>query len=145
MTRSPHITAALFPLLIFAMVSARERAPQSGAAMSFSTTPDESVLLLGEPTVARTSHLTQRFFPARKHSANPILRRSETWEGVGPYLWGNRLMQDEKTREFRLWYIAYRYEDNFSGFIRFASQTGRRYDFLYRARPPDELHDPACK
>jgi len=86
------------------------KAPSSSL---LSVTPDESVLLLGAPTVARTSGLTQRFFLAQRHPDNPVLRRSEPWEGVGPYVWGNRLMQDEQTRQFRLWYIAYRFEDNF--------------------------------
>ena len=75
--------------------------------------PGESVLLLGEPTVARTKNLTQKFYPARKHSANPVMRRTEKWEGVGPYLWGSRLMQDETTGELRMWYIAYDYAGNF--------------------------------
>jgi hypothetical protein len=82
-------------------------------ASIFRTSPNQSVLLFGQPTVAHTAHLTQRFFPARRHPANPVLHRTEPWEGVGPYLWGSRLMQDEKTRELRLWYIAYRPEDNF--------------------------------
>src|SRR5688572_24867054 len=112
---------------VLAWASMPARTAQSDAAMSFSTTPDESVFHLGEPTVASTSHLTQRFFPARKHSANPILRRSETWEGVGPYLWGNRLMQDGKTREFRLWYIAYRYEDNFYRWAYATSSDGLQW------------------
>jgi hypothetical protein len=30
---------------------------------------------------------------AEKHPANPVLRRSEPWEGVGPYIFGSRLMQ----------------------------------------------------
>lgn len=84
------------------------RAAPLDAMLPFSAMPNESVLLLGEPTVARTSYLTQRFFPAGKHLANPVLRRSEAWEGVGPYLFGSRLMQDAPTRELRLWYIAYR-------------------------------------
>src|SRR5438552_3249891 len=75
------------------LVAARLLAAQ---ASPFSVMPGESVLLLGDPTVARTTHLTQRFFPAQRHPANPVLRRSEPWEGVGPYIWGNRLMQDEK-------------------------------------------------
>jgi len=75
--------------------------------------PGESVLLLGEPTVARTRNLTQKFYPARKHPANPVMRRTEKWEGVGPYLWGSRLMQDEKAGELRMWYIAYDYAGNF--------------------------------
>ncbi|MGI8604288.1 MAG: hypothetical protein ACR2OZ_15030 [Verrucomicrobiales bacterium] len=41
------------------------------------------------------------------------MRRTERWEGVGPYIWGNRLMQDEKTRELRLWYIGYDFNGNF--------------------------------
>src|SRR4051812_3672351 len=77
-------------------------------AAPFATSQNESVLLLGEPTVARTAHLTQRYFPVQRHPANPVIKRAEPWEGVGPYLWGNRLMQDEKTKELRLWYIAYR-------------------------------------
>jgi hypothetical protein len=81
-------------------------------ATSFTTSPRESVLLLGDPTVARTSGLTQRFFPAQKHPANPVLRRAEPWEGNGPYLWGSRLMQDSQSPELRLCYIAYRHEDN---------------------------------
>jgi hypothetical protein len=73
----------------------------------------ESVLLLGEPTVSHTKHLTQRFIPAQKHSTNPVIRRTEKWEGVGPYLWGNRLMQDPSSGELRLWYIAYAFTGNF--------------------------------
>src|SRR5688500_10343071 len=75
--------------------------------------PGESVLLLGQPTVARTKSRAQKFFPAQKHPSNPVMRRTEKWEGVGPYLWGNRLMQDEKTGVFRLWYIAYDFAGNF--------------------------------
>jgi hypothetical protein len=73
----------------------------------------ESVLLLDDHTVAKTLNLTQNFFPAKKHPANPVMRRTEKWEGTGPYLWGNRLMQDEKTGELRMWYIAYDYAGNF--------------------------------
>jgi hypothetical protein len=76
------------------------------------TNSSESILLLGERTVARTAHLTQRFFSAQRHSANPILRRAEPWEGAGPYLWGSRLMQDPLTRQLRLWYIAFNPADN---------------------------------
>jgi hypothetical protein len=74
--------------------------------------PGEPVLLLGSPTVQSTRNLQQRWFSAERHEANPVLRRSEPWEGVGPYLFGSRLMQDEKSGELRLWYIAYRFEDN---------------------------------
>jgi hypothetical protein len=41
------------------------------------------------------------------------MRKTEAWEGVGPYIWGNRLMQDETTGLFRLWYIAYDFNGNF--------------------------------
>jgi hypothetical protein len=94
------------------LVAALASAGGGLVAAEFATMPTESVLLLGEPTVARTKKLTQRYFPVQKHAANPILRRSEPWEGVGPYLFGSRLMQDEQTRELRLWYIAYRFADN---------------------------------
>jgi hypothetical protein len=80
---------------------------------TFSISPGESVLLLGDPTVARTTNLTQRFFPAGKHRANPVMRRAQAWEGVGPYLFGSRLMQDASTRQLRMWYITYSFEGNF--------------------------------
>lgn len=80
---------------------------------SFAATPQESVLLLGDHTVASTTGLTQRFFPAARHPANPVMKQTEAWEGVGPYVWGNRLMQDEETGLFRLWYITYDYAGNF--------------------------------
>jgi hypothetical protein len=79
----------------------------------FATKPTETVLLLGDHTVASTSGLTQRFFAAGKHPANPVMRQTENWEGVGPYIWGNRLMQDERTGLFRLWYITYDFAGNF--------------------------------
>ena len=41
------------------------------------------------------------------------MRQTEAWEGVGPYIWGNRLMQDEETGLFRVWYITYDYAGNF--------------------------------
>src|SRR5688572_15597407 len=72
-------------------VAADEAAKATSAPLA--TSPRESVLLLGDHTVARTSGLTQRFFPAQKHPANPVMRQTENWEGVGPYVWGNRLMQ----------------------------------------------------
>jgi len=103
----------LLGLVLLSCFQAAAFGVEKNGRPSFSTSPTESVLLLGEPTVARTSGLTQRFFPAGKHSANPVLRRTEKWEGVGPYLWGNRLMQDEKTGELRMWYIAYDYAGNF--------------------------------
>src|SRR4051812_1184443 len=77
------------------------------------THPDESVMLLDDYAVAKTAGLTQKFFPAKRHPANPVMKRTEKWEGVGPYVWGNRLMQDETTGLFRLWYITYDYADNF--------------------------------
>jgi hypothetical protein len=76
-------------------------------------TPQESVLLLDDHAVAKTMNLTQQFFAAKRHPANPVMRRTEKWEGVGPYIWGNRLMQDERTAQFRLWYIAYDFAGNF--------------------------------
>jgi hypothetical protein len=79
----------------------------------FTTRPEESVLLLGDHTVARTSNLSQKFFPATKHSVNPVLKKGEAWEGVGPYVFGSRLMQDPKSRLFRMWYITYSFEGNF--------------------------------
>ncbi|MGI8966750.1 MAG: hypothetical protein ACR2H1_11780, partial [Limisphaerales bacterium] len=61
---------------------------------------------------------------------NPVMQRSEKWEGIGPYLWGNRLMQDEKTGELRMWYICYTYADNF---YRWGYATSK--DALHWTRP----------
>ncbi|MBA3482023.1 MAG: hypothetical protein H0T51_09430 [Pirellulales bacterium] len=87
--------------------------PPARTPAPFVTTPDESVLLLGDATVASATRLSQRYFPAGRHPSNPVMRPTESWEGVGPYVWGNRLMQDEQTGLFRLWYIAYDYAGNF--------------------------------
>ncbi|MGI8966671.1 MAG: hypothetical protein ACR2H1_11365, partial [Limisphaerales bacterium] len=41
---------------------------QEQAALSLrSATPTDSVLLLGDPTVARTKNLRLKFFPTKKH------------------------------------------------------------------------------
>jgi hypothetical protein len=40
------------------------------------------------------------------------MKRTHKWEGVGPYVWGNALMQDPESRQFRLWYTAYDYAGN---------------------------------
>jgi hypothetical protein len=74
--------------------------------------PGESILLLDGHSVAQTRNLKQEFFPARKHPGNPVLRRTEPWEGVGPYVWGTRLMQDATNKELRLWYTAYSFQGN---------------------------------
>jgi hypothetical protein len=79
----------------------------------FVTRPDESVLLFGDKTVASTSYLSQKFFPAARHPANPVMKKGEAWEGVGPYVFGSRLMQDRESRLFRLWYVTYSFEGNF--------------------------------
>jgi len=54
------------------------------AADSIAVKPGDSVLLLDEHTVARTEHLTQNFFPAKKYPQNPLIKRTEDWEGRGP-------------------------------------------------------------
>jgi hypothetical protein len=112
--RKPQFITTLLLLSVFVGTFAPSISAQSQELLrnSFSVAQGESILLLGNPTVASTKNLTQKFFAAKKHPANPVLRRSEAWEGVGPYLFGSRLMQDEKTRELRLWYIAYRFADN---------------------------------
>jgi hypothetical protein len=95
------------------LVAAAGAAHVGAQAPHFDARVGESVLLLGEPTVASTERLTLRYYPAGRHSANPVLRRTERWEGVGPYVWGNRLMQDATTGRLRLWYIAYDYQGNY--------------------------------
>jgi hypothetical protein len=58
------------------------------------------------------------------------MRRTEKWEGVGPYIWGNRLMRDEESGLLRLWYIAYDFQGNF---YRWGYATSR--DGLHWAKP----------
>jgi hypothetical protein len=82
-------------------------------ALSAGPSLAQTFLLFDDHSVARTTNLTQHYLPAQKHPSNPVIKRTELWEGVGPYVWGNRLMQDEKTGELRLWYIAYDYAGNF--------------------------------
>jgi hypothetical protein len=106
---------------VFSLGSLAADSPQ------FISRPEESVLLLDSHTVAQTDHLTQRFFPAQKHPANPVMRRTEPWEGVGPYLFGNRVMQDEKTGQLRMWYIAYDFNGNFYRWGYAVSPDGLRW------------------
>src|SRR4051794_15237746 len=103
-----RIVLAALAVMIVSCASADDR-----STVRFSTSATSSVLLLDEFTVAHTSGLTQRFFPAKRHPSNPVMVKTEAWEGVGPYTWGNRLMQDETTGLFRLWYIAYDFAGNF--------------------------------
>jgi hypothetical protein len=97
---SMRFLAIVFVALAPALALAEER-------VAFATKPGETVLLLDDHVVAKTSKLTQQFFPAQRHPSNPVIRRTERWEGIGPYVWGNRLLQDERTGEFRLWYIGF--------------------------------------
>ncbi|MEP6663546.1 MAG: hypothetical protein ABJC04_07760 [Verrucomicrobiota bacterium] len=104
----PSIFSTLILLLGFPTGIFAVEKNSAGNAFTFSTSPSESVLLLDDHAVARTKNLTQKFFPAGKHPANPVMRRSEPWEGVGPYVFCNRLIQDEKTGQLRLWYVGHR-------------------------------------
>jgi hypothetical protein len=51
------------------------------------------ILLLDEHVVASTRDLQQQFYPVVKWPGNPVIVKSEPWEGDGPYLWCNRLLQ----------------------------------------------------
>src|SRR3954468_20269196 len=79
-------------LLTLSLCSLCEVQLHSQPVPDFTVKPDESILLLDRHTVAGTTNLSQKFFPVKKHPANPVLRRSQSWEGVGPYLFGSRLM-----------------------------------------------------
>lgn len=71
-----------------------------------------AILLLDEHVVASTTGLELRFQAPDKFPTNPVLLKTEPWEGEGPYLWGNRLMHDPQTGQYRLWYAAFRHADN---------------------------------
>jgi hypothetical protein len=86
--------------------------PHSSSIIPLNLNPRESVLLLDDHTVAKTSNLRQEFYRAEKFTGPPALRRSEPWEGVGPYVWGTRLLQDPVSRELRLYYTAYSFQGN---------------------------------
>jgi hypothetical protein len=72
----------------------------------------DTVLLLDDLTVAETRHCRQTFHRAVKDPANPILTATEPWEGRGPYTWCTRLLWNPDTRQYDLWYIGFRVEDN---------------------------------
>src|SRR4051794_1125012 len=114
---NPSITKTCTRVLAVAIaigltVSITGRA-RGGDVTALAIRPGESVLLLDDHTLARTSGLSQQFFPAKRHAANPVITKTQTWEGVGPYVWGTRLLQDEATGELRLWYITYDYAGNY--------------------------------
>src|SRR6187402_522232 len=113
--------ALILSLFLSCLLSIADESPK------FESKPGQSILLLDNYTVAQTKNLTQQFFPAQKHASNPIMRRTERWEGVGPYLFGSRLMQDEITRELRMWYIAYDFKGNFYRWGYANSRDGLRW------------------
>lgn len=121
------VSLVWFALILFRHGAAAAEL-RDAAIAPFAVSLGESVLLLGDRTVAGTSQLTQRWIPAAKHPANPLIRRTEAWEGVGPYIWGNRLMQDPQTGELRLWYIAYDFTGNFYRWGYAASSDGLKWD-----------------
>ena len=105
--------AARFLMILASSMLAGVRLPPARGGEVLESKPTEGILLLDDHTVASTKNVTQQFFPATRHPANPVMTRTEPWEGVGPYVWGNRLMQDEASRQLRLWYIAYDFSGNF--------------------------------
>lgn len=112
------VMKALTRVLVGVLCLVQVSAPAAGVSRNPRGTEtflpkQESVLLLDDHTVSQTANLVQHFFPASKHSANPVMSRTQAWEGAGPYCWGSRLMQDDVSGLLRLWYIAYHYEGNF--------------------------------
>ena len=81
--------------------------PKTGAASVTGT-----VLLLDEGIVAEARGCRQVFHTAVKDPANPIITRTEPWEGKGPYTWGNRLLRNPETLQYNLWYTAWEPDGN---------------------------------
>jgi hypothetical protein len=71
----------------------------------------DPVLLLDDYAVAETSDCRQTFHSAVKDPANPIILKTEPWEGRGPYTWGSRVHWNPDSREFELFYLAFSPED----------------------------------
>lgn len=94
----------------------------------------DTVLLLDEHVVAQVEGLTQQFYGLAKSPLNPVIVKTEAWEGEGPYVWGNRLLVDPATGEYRLWYAAFRHKDNH---YRWGYATSR--DGLHWEKPPLHL------
>lgn len=108
---NPSSAVTIFALASFLAASTWSKASENkpaAEAPKLMAALGESVLLLDEHAVASTKGLKQQFFPAKKHPSNPVMRQTEAWEGVGPYVFQNRLLQDEQTGELRLWYAAHR-------------------------------------
>lgn len=61
-------------------------------------------LFLDDARVARQSGLRRVFHPARKHPGNPVIKKTEPWEGFGPYVHGTVLREGDR---LRMWYFIY--------------------------------------
>jgi hypothetical protein len=72
----------------------------------------EGLLLLDDLVVAGTSGCRQAFHAAIKDPANPVIVATEPWEAHGPYTWGTRLLWNPDERQYDLYYVAFRHEDN---------------------------------
>src|SRR5689334_21484921 len=79
--------ATRFCTLVVAVctIALARSAAAAAAPEALTIKPGDSMLLLYKYTVARTEHLSQQFFPAKKHPSNPLIKRTEKWEGAGPY------------------------------------------------------------
>jgi hypothetical protein len=91
----------------------------------------ETQLLLDASIVAEAQGLRQQWYSPAKSPLNPVIVKTEPWEGEGPYLWGNRLLRDEETGEYRMWYAAFRHADNHYRWGYAVSQDG-----LHWEKPP---------
>ena len=67
-SRTSKTRLKLMIAIVAALIISRSSTRCTAGERLLTTTPSESVLLLDDHTVARTSHLTQRFFPAAKAS-----------------------------------------------------------------------------
>lgn len=72
-----------------------------------------------------------RFHAFEKHTANPVLRATQPWEGRHPYVYGT-VLPDEQGAGLRMWYHAYVAD-------RTAMPGNHRYTNLY-ATSKDGLH-----
>ena len=73
---------------------------------------DAPVLLLDALTVAASRHCQLQPQRVVRDPANPVIRKSESWEGNGPYTWGTRLLWRADLGRYDLYYVAWDPADN---------------------------------
>ena len=72
----------------------------------FAVRPGEPLFLLESSTVEDTWAVRRRVNPLVKSSRNPVLTKTQAWEGSGPYTYGT-VLYDPQDKLLKCWYTVY--------------------------------------